>query len=152
MIPDFSLKEELWMPQPLDFISVPHARVMSISVATVIAAIFIVATVRLSSGKSGFVWLIKKYRDSPRGRQKNAADQARYRARQRLLPSQLVRDQGSTPTPSCCSLPELSVPCVQEVVVCHFCRQPASIWLRRHFLRHERDQKTPRRSLRGGVP
>ena len=47
------------MPQPLDFISVPHARVMSISVATVIAAIFIVATVRLSSGKSGFVWLIK---------------------------------------------------------------------------------------------
>ena len=94
----------------------------------------------------------KKYRDSPRGRQKNAADQARYRARQRLLPSQLVRDQGSTPTPSCCSLPELSVPCVQEVVVCHFCRQPASIWLRRHFLRHELDQRTPRRSLRGGVP
>ena len=94
----------------------------------------------------------KKYRDSPRGHQKNAADQARYRARQRLLPCKLVRDQGSTPTSSCCSLPEVSLPCICTEGACHFCRQPVSTWLRRRFLCHERDLRTPRRPLRGRFP
>ena len=59
MIPDFSLKEEFWMPLPPDGFSVPHASAMYLSVATVIAAIFIVVTVLLPSGDSGFVLLIK---------------------------------------------------------------------------------------------
>ena len=94
----------------------------------------------------------KKYRDSPRGHLKNAADQARYRARQRCLPRKLVRDQGSTPKSSCCSLPEVPSPCIQVSVACHFCYRPVSTWLRRRFLRHGREKMTPRRPLRGGVP
>ncbi len=47
------------MPLPPDGFSVPHASAMYLSVATVIAAIFIVVTVLLPSGDSGFVLLIK---------------------------------------------------------------------------------------------
>ena len=47
------------MPPSPDAISVPHASVMCISAAAVIAAIFIVVTVLLPSGNRGFVLLIK---------------------------------------------------------------------------------------------
>ncbi len=47
------------MPLPPDGFSVPHASAMCLSVVTVIAAIFIVVTVLLPSGDSGFVLLIK---------------------------------------------------------------------------------------------
>lgn len=86
----------------------------------------------------------QKYQSSPKGRQKHAARQRRYRERQKEKKKK-VTDQGSRDLPPNDLLPsEPNEDKSQKATVlyCHFCNEPVSSFLRNGYLRYHRDEKS----------
>jgi len=88
-----------------------------------------------------------RYQTTFKGRCHHAARQAAYRRRLH----QKVTDQGSPSFPQHAPIEPLenkaeSIKATQEkpILVCHFCYQPVSDWLRRGFLRRRESKKAPR--------
>lgn len=88
-----------------------------------------------------------RYQLTFKGRCHHAARQAAYRMRR----YQKVTDQGSPPLPQHAPIEPLEnraestkVKQAMPILMCHFCHQPVSDWLRRDFLRRRGGKKMPR--------